>query len=225
MKTSVIISVLNEEKYIEKCLTCLTNQTEKADEIIVVDNNCTDKTITIVKKYKNIKIIKEEIQGMTSARNTGFNIAKGDILIKCDADTEFPPDLIKEIKSSFTNNPKCVGLTTPVYFGDIMIKKMSWLYYVYLFIPMLIIGDYPLNGSGYAVTKKVWDKVKNVICLDDTKVHEDIDLSFHIKKYGKIFLLKKYPIKASARRIKENPQSFFGEYHWRFIRMLPSHWF
>jgi len=226
MKISVIISVYNEEKYIKACLDSLIRQEEKPDEIIVVDNNCTDKTINIVKKYPEIIIIKEKKQGMTPPRNAGFNRAKGDILIKCDADTEFPTDLIKEIKLAFLNNPNYVGLTTPVYFGDLIgARKLPWLYYIYMLIPKLIIGNYPLNGPGYAITKNVWNKVKSEICLDDKKIHEDIDLSFHIKKYGKIFFLKKCLIKASGRRIKKNPQSFFGEYQIRFIKMLPSHWF
>lgn len=226
MKVSVIISVYNEEKYIKACLNSLMKQEEKPDEIIVVNNNCTDNTISIVEKFKNIKIIKEEVQGMTPARNTGFNHAKGDILIKGDADTEFPTDLVKEIKLAFINNPNCAGLTTPVYFGDLIAtRKMPWLYYIHMLIPKLIIGDYPLSGPGYAITKEVWNKVKSEVCLDDKKVHEDIDLSFHIKKYGKIFFLKKCLIKASARRLKDNPQSFFGEYQLRFIKMLSNHWF
>ena len=226
MKTSVIISVYNEEKYIKNCLFSILKQDEKPDEIIVVDNNCTDNTIKIVKKIPGITVIKEKTKGMTPARNAGFNYAKGDILVKCDADSEFPKNLIKEIKLAFINNPKHVGLTTPVYFGDLIgVRKMPWLYYIYLFIPKLIIGDYPLNGPGYAITKKVWNLVKSEVCLDDKKVHEDIDLSFHIKKYGRIFLLKKCLTNSSGRRIKTNPQSFFGEYQIRFIKMLPTHWF
>lgn len=226
MKISVIISVYNEEKYIKACLGSLMKQEEKPDEIIVVDNNCTDKTIDIVKKFPGITIIKEKKQGMTPARNAGFNYAKGDILVKCDADSEFPKNFIKETKIAFSKHPNYAGLTTPVYFGDLaVVKKLTWLYYVYLLVPKLIIGDYPLNGPGYAITKKVWNKVKSEICLDDKKVHEDIDLSFHIVKYGRIFFLKKCLIKASARRIKNNPQSFFGEYQTRFIKMLSTHWF
>lgn len=226
MKISVIISVYNEEKYIKNCLFSILKQDEKPDEIIVVDNNCTDNTVDIVKKIPGIIIIKEKKQGMTPARNAGFNYAKGDILVKCDADSEFPINLIKEIKRAFTKNPNYVGVTTPVYFGDLIgARELPWLYYIYMLIPKLIIGNYPLNGPGYAITKNVWNKVKSEICLDDKKVHEDIDMSFHIKKYGRIFFLKKCFIKASARRLKDNPQSFFGEYQIRFIKMLPSHWF
>lgn len=49
MKVSVIIPAYNEEKYIGKLLRSLNNQTIKANEIVVVDNNCKDKTAVIAK--------------------------------------------------------------------------------------------------------------------------------------------------------------------------------
>jgi glycosyltransferase involved in cell wall biosynthesis len=225
MKVSVEIPAYNEEKYIGNCLRSLLNQTEKIDEIVVVDNNCSDMTVDVVKKFPGVKIIREKKQGMIPARNAGFDYMSGDILIKCDADTVFPENWIEEVKLAFKNNPGCTGVSTLVFFDDLpWVRKLPWLYYIYFFIPKLIIGDYPLNGPGYAITKKVWAKVKSEICLDDKKVHEDIDLSFHIKKYGRIIFIKKCLLKSSARRIKTKPQSFFGEYLIRFFRMLPAHW-
>ncbi|MCX7955942.1 MAG: glycosyltransferase family 2 protein, partial [Patescibacteria group bacterium] len=82
MTISIIIPAYNEEKYIENALKSLVNQTEKPDEVIVVDNNCTDKTIKIAKKYQKklpLKIIHETKQGIAYSRNTGFNKAKGEI--------------------------------------------------------------------------------------------------------------------------------------------------
>jgi len=228
MKISVVIPVYNEEKYINNCLDSLMKQEEKPDEIIVVDNNCTDQTIFIVKKYKNIKIIKEKKQGITPARNVGFNAASGDILIKCDADSILPADWVKTIKKILSADNSIMAITQPVIFYDIplfgkMTGFMIGLFYVYLFIPRLFIGSYPLVGPALIITKKAWNQVKNEVCLDDKLVHEDIDLSFHIKKYGKIYLNKSSVVKSSGRRIKHNPFSFFGEYIFRFFKMLRSH--
>ena len=224
MKVSIIISVFNEENYINSCLKSLNNQLVKPDEIIVVDNNSTDNTINIVKKYPKVKIIKESIQGMTPARNHGFNEAKGDILIKCDADTNLPKNTIKIIRDRFIKD-NIIALTTPVIFGDLIgVRKLPWIYYIYMIIPKLIIGYYPFNGPCYAIKKSIWQKVKNSVCLDDKQVHEDIDLSFHIKKFGSIYFEKDLLIFSSARRIKSQPLSFFGEYQWRFVKMLPTHW-
>jgi len=50
------------------------NQIEKPDEIIIVNNNSTDKTVAIAEKYP-VKIVNEPEQGMIQARNRGFNEA------------------------------------------------------------------------------------------------------------------------------------------------------
>lgn len=224
MKVSVVIPVYNEEKYIKNCLDSLAKQVEKPDEIIVVDNNSTDKTIEIVKKYKSIKIIKETTQGMTPARNTGFNQTKYEIIVKCDADSVLPQDWIKNIKNDFLQDSEIIAISMPIKFNDIyFILDNTIPFYIYLFIPRLMTGFYYLIGPGYAIKKTVWNKIRNEICLDDKKVHEDIDISFHLKKYGKIFHDGKNVVSSSARRMINNPFSFFGEYISRFFKMYWNH--
>ncbi len=224
MKVSIIIPVYNEEKYIKNCLDSLMKQEEKPDEIIVVDNNCTDKTISIVKKFKDVKIIQEKKQGIAHARNAGFNAANSDILARCDADTILPPDWIKNIKNNFSRDPSLVGISMPIRLSDVpIIGRSTILFYIYMLIPRLMIGVYPMFGPSYAIKKAVWNKVKDKICLDDKAVHEDIDLCLHVKKHGKIFHDGRTIVASSARRIISNPLSFFGEYNIRFFKMFFSH--
>jgi hypothetical protein len=54
-------------------------------------------------------------------------------------------------------------------------------------------------------------------------VHEDIDLTLHIKKLGRIYHDGKTVITSSARRVTGNPFSFFGEYIYRFFKMYWDH--
>ncbi len=224
MKVSVVIPVYNEEKYIKNCLDSLMKQKEKPDEIIVVDNNCTDKTIKIVKKYTDIKILKEKIQGMTSARNAGFNFAFGDIIARCDADSILPTNWIKGIKKAFFKNSQVVGFTNSVIFYDLpIVNKSNLPSDVFHYTSKIILGFPALIGPSMAITKKIWLKVKKEICVDDKEVHEDIDLTIHIKKYGEIFFEPDVVVKISGRRIKYNPLSFFLEYPLRLIKMLKSH--
>lgn len=224
MTLSVIIPVYNEEKYIDNCLKSLFNQTEKPDEIIVIDNNCNDKTIEIVQKYKNINIIQEKKQGIIPARNKGFNIAKGDILVKIDADSILPKNFIKKIKKNFIKKKDILGIATYIKFYDLPLLKETVLYYdLYLSFSKIILGHYIFAGPAYALLKKGWKKIKNEICLNDKKVHEDIDLAIHLAKYGKIYFDKSIIVLSSGRRIKNRPFSFFVEYPWRFIKMLKTH--
>lgn len=224
MKVSVVIPVYNEEKLIKNCLDSLMKQTEKPDEIIIVDNNSTDNTIGIINKYKGIKILHEKKQGITPVRNKGFNNAQGDIIARCDADTIVPIDWIKRLKDDFSKGKSVVAVSTPVIFYDIpFLKNYLFLFYIYLAIPRLIIGCYPLIGICFAIKKTAWNEIKIELCHDDEKVHEDIDLTLHIKKLGGIFHDSKIVPRSSGRRLKYNPASFFGEYIFRFFKMYWSH--
>lgn len=224
MRVSVVIPTHNEEGQIKKCLDSLIKQTEKPDEIIVVDNNCTDKTISIARKYKGVRIIKEKSPGIIPARNTGFDVTTSDIIARCDADTILPPDWIKKIKKCFFEDESIVAVSMPVLVDDIKFgDKFPFLFYLYMSIPRLIIGHYPLVGPSMAVKKTAWEKIKKELCNDPKKVHEDLDLSFHIKKLGKVYHDKSNLTLTSGRRIKYNPWSFFGEYTIRFFKMLPDH--
>lgn len=199
-------------------------QKEEPLEIIIVDNNCTDKTISIVKKYPGVKIVKETKQGMTLARNKGFNTAKGDVVARCDADTILPTNWVKKIAETFLENKNVVGLTTATTYHDLPLISRSYLPSDMIYYTSKAILGFPaIFGPSMAISKKAWLKVKNKVCLDDQKVHEDIDLSIHIKKYGEIMFLPNVLVKISARRIKNDPMSFFVEYPLRLIRMIKSH--
>jgi glycosyltransferase involved in cell wall biosynthesis len=222
MKVSVIIPVFNEEKNIASCLDSLKTQQVKPDEIIVVDNNCTDRSMLIAKKY-SVRIVKEKRQGMIFARNCGFNAAKFDIVARCDADTILPKAWIKRIKENFKDN-KIDALACIVVIHDHWLLKNNVFFpKLYFKIIKLLLKHETLAGPAMVLTKKIWQKVKNEVCLDDKKVHEDIDLSIHIAKYGRIKLDPNLIIYASARRIKNNPLSFFIEYPARVIKTLLVH--
>jgi len=224
MRVSVVIPVYNEESRIKNCLDSLMKQDDKPNEIIVVDNNSTDNTVSIVKKYKDIKIINEKNQGITPARNKGFDTAKYEIIARCDADSVLPDNWVKQIREVFSKNKNVVGFTNPIVFYDLpVIVKSSLPSDIFYYLSKAIIGIPTLIGPSLGITKKVWMKVKKEICLDDKKVHEDIDLAIHLKKYGDIFFEPNVIVQISGRRIKYNPTSFFIEYPLRLIRMLKSH--
>lgn len=225
MKISVVISAYNEEKYINSCLDSLMKQTKKPYEIIVVDNNSKDKTSDIVKKYSQIKLVLEKRPGIISSRNTGFKKAQGEIIARCDADTIVPPDWIEKIEKVFLKKDSIIAVSMPILTYDIPFirNKLKFLFYLYIFIPRFFIGHYPLLGPSMAIRKTVWDKIMPKLCTDPKKVHEDLDISFHIKKLGKVYHDKTNLVLTSGRRIKYNPWSFFGEYTIRFFKMLRNH--
>lgn len=82
-QVSVVVTAYNEEAYLPQALTSIKNQTLQDFELIVVDTNSTDQTAVIARKH-GAKIVKENIQGMTPARETGFAAARGSIIIKVE---------------------------------------------------------------------------------------------------------------------------------------------
>lgn len=210
MKISVVIPTFNEEVYIKRCLDSVFDQTIKADEVIVVNNNSTDRTVEIAQSFP-VKIINEKIQGMTPARNKGFDEAKYDILARIDADCIVPKDWIKEIKRFFeTTNYDAFG--GPIrYYGIFQKPTPAILSRIQLELSKVSNhGNMTFQGSNMILKRKIWEKVKNNICLDDKEVQEDLDLALNIIKIGgKIGLDPNLVIETSGRRIKHNPKEFF----------------
>lgn len=219
MKVSVIIPVYNEEAVLEKCLEALVNQTEPADEIIVVDNNCKDNSMNIAKKFP-VTIIKQPIQGMTPARNMGFDTASSEILARCDADTHVTPAWVATIKRSFESHPDIVGLTGPAWFYDMPIPKVivKAMFSAYSILLHIFLRHPVLFGANYALTRSTWQKVRENVCTDDKKVHEDIDLSIHIAPHGRIMNNRNLAVAISGRRYRS--RSFYFEYPKRLLSTL-----
>lgn len=87
---SIIVPVYNVEIYLEKCIESILNQTFTNFEIILVDDGSTDKSGEVcdgfAKKDNRIKVIHKKNGGLSSARNTGLEVAKGDYLGFVDSD-------------------------------------------------------------------------------------------------------------------------------------------
>ena len=89
-KVSIIVPVYNTEKYIRNCLDSIRNQTFTDWECILIDDGSTDKSGEIcdeyVKKDWRFDIIHKQNKGVSSARNHGINLAKGEWIMFIDAD-------------------------------------------------------------------------------------------------------------------------------------------
>ncbi len=228
LRVSVVIPVYNEGEYLTTCLDSLMKQSVKADEIIIVDNNSTDDTVVIAQQYP-VKIIREKKQGITSARNRGFNEARYEIIARTDADTILPPTWIKRIKKAFTDE-KLVGISGPASFYDLpAIFKRTWqtktasIKFIrsYNTIVKQILRHNCLFGPNLAIRKTAWNKIKNSVCMDDTKVHEDLDLAIHLSPLGKIKFLKTLTVSTSVRRWKR-PEAYI-EYLYRGLKSIQRH--
>lgn len=89
-KVSVIVPIYNVEKYIEKCLKSLCNQTLADIEILAISDGTPDNSMEIVEKYakkdKRIKPIYKENGGYGSVLEYGINVANSEYFLVCDPD-------------------------------------------------------------------------------------------------------------------------------------------
>ena len=101
LKVSVIVPVYNGDEYIESCIKNILNQTLKDIELILVNDGSKDNTLNICKKYADfnsrIVLINQENQGVSSARNKGIDISKGDYICFIDCDDKIDNDYLEKL--------------------------------------------------------------------------------------------------------------------------------
>ncbi|MGI6509985.1 MAG: glycosyltransferase family 2 protein [Erysipelotrichaceae bacterium] len=105
-KVSVIIPVYNLQQYIARCLDSVTKQTYKNLEILVIDNNSSDKSLKIIQEYaekdNRIKVFSQPVQGVSYARNLGLENVTGDYISFVDGDDSIDENMYQLLVSEIT---------------------------------------------------------------------------------------------------------------------------
>ena len=108
MAVSVIIPNYNGEKYIKNCLISLFNQSLKPDEIIIVDNNSSDKSVEIIEEFKEkVTLVKLDTnKGFSVAVNEGIKRAKSEFVALLNNDTELDKEWLKQLYLAINKDEK-----------------------------------------------------------------------------------------------------------------------
>jgi len=119
---SIIVPIYKTEKYLRECLSSVQNQTFSNFEVILV-NDCTPDNAMLIamefaEKDPRFRIINHEInQGLSGARNSGINLAKGKYLNFLDSDDKMPLDALQILHNMAQKDN-----------ADMVIGNMAWLY-------------------------------------------------------------------------------------------------
>lgn len=219
---SIVIPVYNEQHQINGCLDAIQKQTVAPLQVLVVDNNCTDKTVALAKKYPFVKVLKQPQQGIVYARNKGFNAVQADIIGRIDADTRLAPDWISKTISYFVANPDFAAVSGPTHIRDWQGKFILYWGHrlLYYWSTWIFLGHRTLFGSNMALRSEAWKDVASTTCLQ-TSIHEDMDLSMHLKKLGySIGFSDSMQATISPRRIMR-----MWHYPLMWVRTKTDHWF
>ena len=202
---SIIIPTYNEEKAIEKTLSCLTSGMDIPFEIIVTDDKSTDNTVSIAKKYTdNVIVPKEKHRTIAANRNAGAKNAKGEYLVflDCDCTVDDYNSFFTSAIKRFENDSNLVGLTGKLTvvpeletFSDKVIYSIfNFVHYVKNNI--LRIGE--SSGKFQMIRKSAFEKVNGF--REDLVSREDGDMFHRLSKVGRTFYDSKLVIFFSGRR-------------------------
>lgn len=96
---SIIVPIYNTEKYLKKCIDSILVQTYDNLEVILVNDGSSDDSLNICKKYESfdsrIRIIDKKNGGLSSARNAGLDVCKGDYITFVDSDDYLEKEAIE----------------------------------------------------------------------------------------------------------------------------------
>lgn len=119
MDVSIVVPFHNEEKYIEECIRALLSQNYDNDryEILMVNNNSTDRSVEIVSAYPEVQLLHEQQPGDFAARNLGVAKACGQLIAFTDSDTAPLPDWVSQAVDVM-HNPDIVLIVGNLQFSS-----------------------------------------------------------------------------------------------------------
>ena len=104
---SIIVPVYNVEKYLDKCLASILEQTYNDFECIIIDDGSPDNSNIIIDKYvkldQRFKVIHQKNMGLSAARNAGLDIAKGDYIVFVDSDDYIANDYLEKFAAKIAS--------------------------------------------------------------------------------------------------------------------------
>lgn len=195
---SVVIPAFNEERRLAKALRSIQKQTYKgAIEVIVVDNNSTDKTIAVAKKF-GARVISETRRGVAYCRQSGFKAASGDLIASTDADTIVPKDWLKRFVDEFSRKQHAVAISGmyTFYDGSVPLRALTALFNYPLFC---IFRWY--SGANMIVRREAFFSIGGF--NESINLSEDSDLCVRLAKIGKVYRLPFSKVQTSARRFNQ----------------------
>lgn len=186
MRFSVIIPSYNKAAAIGHAIESVLNQTFQDFELIVVDNNSTDGSMAILRKIQSNKFIcyQEPQQGVSYARNTGWNKANGEYICFLDADDTYEPQNLEKLNQLielypnagiYANRYKMVAMDGSTKMQSI---NAAWLngnqYVLNNFFEAFVAKQLPVNTNTVCVSKRLL--TKHLGFDPRLTVGEDIDL-------------------------------------------------
>ena len=194
---SIIIPTYNQGKFLEKCIKSCLDQTYKNYEIIVIDNNSTDITFDVLKKYEN-KIIYKRIDNdgvISKSRNVALNISRGNWIALLDSDDYFFKNKLEEAKNTIQRNNFDVFSNSEWISDKLGNSNKIWFYgnkEKNFYLDLIKFGNSISTSS--SIIKKDFLNQNLINFNEDKEIRNIADYDFFLsiaKKKGKFFFYNK----------------------------------
>lgn len=212
-KISVVVPAYNEENYLGACLASLKKQQFNGEyEIIVVDNNSSDKTSQIAEQF-GVKVVFEARQGVGAARQAGCAISLGEIIAFTDADTIVPENWLSRILLEFEKDKNLAAfgglytLSSSSFFTRLAVSLFAYPAHCF---DKLFNGGWNLPGANLAVRRSCFLKTGGFNI--DFQINEEYDISQRIREFGRVKLAPFFLVKTSGRGYEYGFISWFFRY-------------
>ena len=185
---SIIIPVYNTEKYLDKCIRSVVDQTYKNLEIILVDDgspdNCPQLCDEWAEKDKRIRVLHIENNGVANARNKGIEVARGNFIAFVDSDDFIEKDMYEYLVAQI--NAKKGDIAVCGYWMDSEEQGGADSHIITAFegLKKIVVGDYKFGVLWNKLyKKKIIENVKMppLVCCEDLVFNY-----FAFKNAGKI---------------------------------------
>jgi len=168
---SVVIPLYNKDPYIARALNSVLAQTFQDFEVIVVDDGSTDDGAAVVRGFADprIRLIQQENQGVSAARNRGIAAAQAELVAFLDADDEWLAGFLETIAKLRQKYPRSGAYITSYHkcttLGEVVLPKFKEIStaerdcILPSYFRSVALGSFPVRSSNVVVPKYVFDSV------------------------------------------------------------------
>ena len=207
---SFVVPAYNEEALIASCLRAIVAEIARsrcAAEIIVVDNNSTDRTREIAASIPGVAVVGEPQRGLVPARRAGCLAASGRLIANIDADTMVPPGWLDTVLAEFAGSPGLVALSGPFIHYDVSrrVRIVVAVFYRFAFASYLLVrfvfrAGSMMQGGNFVVLKTAL-AAADAFNPDFSFFGEDTELARRLSKVGAVKFSFALPAFSSGRRL------------------------